>query len=250
MLLLIDAGNTKIKWAIWALDHKPGDWLEFQSVSHHDVGMLARHWTNKKITHCFISNVAGEAMLLTLTEQINAAGIHPSHINVLHSQAQYGGIQNHYRNPEQLGSDRFASLIAAHYLFPTTPLLVVTCGTATTVDAIDAEGNFNGGMILPGLGTMAQSLALNTARLPAVSPVNFKAVFADNTQDAIISGCINAQIGAVMRALEHLQHTDVLCIFSGGAAQYIAPYMSRPCQQIENLVLIGLAASYLTELAV
>jgi len=250
MLLLIDAGNTKIKLAIWALDHKPGDWLEFQSVSHSDVGMLARHWTNKKISHCIISNVAGEAMLLTLTEQITAAGIHPSQIHVLHSQAQYGGIQNHYRDPQQLGSDRFASLIAAHYLFPTTPLLVVTCGTATTIDAIDAEGNFNGGMILPGLGTMAQSLALNTARLPEVSPVNFKAVFADNTQDAIISGCINAQIGAVMRALEHLQQTEVLCIFSGGAAQYIAPYMLRPCQQIENLVLIGLAASCVTEPAV
>ena len=250
MLLLIDAGNTNIKWAIWALDRKPGDWLEFQSVSQHDVSMLAHQWTNKKITHCFISNVAGEAMLLSLTEQINAVGIHPSQIHVLHSQAQYGGIQNHYRNPQQLGSDRFASLIAAHYLFPTRPLLIVTCGTATTVDAIDAEGNFNGGMILPGLGTMAQSLALNTARLPEVSPVDFKAVFADNTQDAIISGCINAQIGAVMRALEHLQDTEVLCIFSGGAAQYIAPYMPRPCQQIENLVLIGLAASYLTELAV
>ena len=250
MLLLIDAGNTKIKWAIWALDHKPGDWLECQSVSQHDVGMLAHQWINKKITHCFISNVAGEAMLLTLTEQITAAGIHSSQMHVLHSQAQYGGIQNHYRNPQQLGSDRFASLIAAHYLFPTTPLLVVTCGTATTVDAIDAEGNFNGGMILPGLGTMAQSLALNTARLPEVSPVDFKAVFADNTKDAIISGCINAQIGAVMRALEHLQQTEVLCIFSGGSAQYIAPYMPRPCQQIENLVLIGLAASYLTELEV
>jgi hypothetical protein len=53
-----------------------------------------------------------------------------------------------------------------------------------------------------------------------------------------------------MRALEHLQQTEVLCIFSGGAAQYIAPYMPRPCQQIENLVLIGLAASYLAEPAV
>ena len=201
MLLLIDAGNTNIKWAIWALDHKPGDWLEFQSVSQHDVGMLAHQWTNKKITHCFISNVAGEAMLLSLTEQITTTGIHPSQIHILNSQSQYGGIQNHYRNPQQLGSDRFASLIAAHYLFPTTSLLVVTCGTATTVDAIDAEGNFNGGMILPGLGTMAQSLALNTARVPEVSPIDFKAVFADNTQDAIISGCINAQIGAVMRAL-------------------------------------------------
>lgn len=250
MLLLIDAGNTKIKWATWESAHKPGDWLEFQSASHTDSGALAECWKNKAITHCLISNVAGDAMLATLTGQIIAAGIHQTQIHVLHSQAQHAGVKNHYRDPQQLGSDRFASLIAAHYLFPTTSLVVVTCGTATTVDTIDAEGNFNGGMILPGLGTMAQSLAINTARLPEVSPVNFKAVFADNTQDAIISGCINAQIGAVMRALEHLQQTAVQCIFSGGAAQYVTPYMPRPCQQIDNLVLIGLAASYLAEPAI
>lgn len=247
MLLLIDAGNTKIKWATWDSGRKPGDWNDVQSVSHADVGMLANHWKNKVISECLISNVAGTEMLLKLTEQLTASNIHASQIQVLQAQAQREGIKNHYRNPQQLGSDRFASLIAAHNLFPHEPLLVVTCGTATTVDAIDAEGNFNGGMILPGLGTMAQSLAVNTAHLPEVSHVNFKAVFADNTQDAIISGCINAQIGAVMRALEHLHHPEARCIFSGGAAQYIAPHMPRACQQIENLVLIGLAVSHLAE---
>ncbi len=247
MLLLIDAGNTKIKWATWDSGCKPGDWNDVQSVSHADVGMLANHWENKVISECLISNVAGTEMLLKLTEQLTASNIHASQIQVLQAQAQRASIKNHYRNPQQLGSDRFASLIAAHNLFPHEALLVVTCGTATTVDAIDAEGNFNGGMILPGLGTMAQSLAVNTARLPEVSHVNFKAVFADNTQDAIISGCINAQIGAVMRALEHLHHPEARCIFSGGAAQYIAPHMPRACQQIENLVLIGLAVSHLAE---
>ncbi len=247
MLLLIDAGNTRIKWATWESGHKPGDWNDFQSISHADVGMLASHWKNKVISQCLISNVAGSEMLLKLTEQLTASNIQASQIHVLQAQAQRAGIKNHYRNPQQLGTDRFVSLIAAHYLFPEESLLVVTCGTATTVDAIDAEGNFNGGMILPGLGTMAQSLALNTARLPEVSHVNFKAVLADNTQDAIISGCINAQIGAVMRALEHLHQPETRCIFSGGAAQYIAPFMPRPCQQIENLVLIGLAVSHLSE---
>jgi len=247
MLLLIDAGNTRIKWATWDSGRKPGDWNDVQSVSHADVDMLASHWKNKNISQCLISNVAGTEILLKLTEQITASNIPASQIQVLQAQAQLAGIKNHYRNPQQLGTDRFASLIAAHYLFPDEQLVVVTCGTATTVDAIDAEGNFNGGMILPGLGTMAQSLAVNTARLPEVSHVNFKAVFADNTQDAIISGCINAQIGAVMRALEHLHHPEARCIFSGGAAQYIVPYMPRACQQIENLVLIGLAVSHLSE---
>src|SRR5438552_2277587 len=72
-------------------------------------------------------------------------------------------------NPAQLGCDRFASLIGAHALFPGQPLIVATCGTATTVDALSADGLFLGGMILPGLGLMASSLARNTAQLPLVA---------------------------------------------------------------------------------
>lgn len=249
MLLLIDAGNTRVKWATWKSDHKPGDWIDCQSVLHEQVSTLAAKWKSMAITHCVISNVAGDAMLLRLTEQLVAAGIHETNIQLFYSQSQHAGVRNCYREPHQLGTDRFASLIAAHYLFPQDFLLVVTCGTATTIDAIDQAGNFNGGMILPGLGTMAQSLALNTARLPEVSDVRFKTVFADNTQDAIISGCINAQIGAITQALEHLTNAAVRCVFSGGAAAFIAPHMPYACEQLDNLVLTGLAVSHLAEFA-
>ena len=128
-------------------------------------------------------------------------------------------------------------------MFPHQPLLVVTCGTATTIDALDARGNFIGGMILPGLATMARSLAVNTAGLPAVTEVKFSDLFADNTQEAIISGCMNAQVGAISRALENCHDPAVLCVISGGAAKYIAPHLPMPYEQIDNLVLVGLAAS-------
>ena len=126
--------------------------------------------------------------------------------------------------------------------------MVVTCGTATTIDALKADGSFIGGMILPGLGTMAQSLAVNTAQLPVAIPTampvnadNAEHLFADNTQDAIINGCISAQVGAITRALA--AHAPARCIISGGAAAYIAPHLPSPCEQVDNLVLIGLAAS-------
>jgi type III pantothenate kinase len=121
--------------------------------------------------------------------------------------------------------------------------LVVTCGTATTIDALEADGTFVGGMILPGLATMATSLAVNTALLPSVDKADRARVFADNTHDAIISGCLSAQAGAIMYAYE--QRTDPLarCVLSGGAAQYLGPYLPMPFDAVDNLVLLGLDAS-------
>jgi len=123
---------------------------------------------------------------------------------------------------------------------------VATCGTATTVDAVTPDGDFLGGMILPGLGVMATSLALNTAQLPQIQSISAVATpFADNTTDAIIAGCIAAQTGAIERAVAAHQHThgEVLCVLAGGAGQVLAPYLSTPCEKVDNLVLIGLHAA-------
>ena len=117
------------------------------------------------------------------------------------SVPQLAGVRNGYRNPAQLGCDRFAAAIGAHALEPGKALVVATCGTATTIDALSADGDFLGGMILPGLGLMASSLARNTAQLPQIAASGaVPAGFADNTDDAILSGCLSAQAGAIERA--------------------------------------------------
>ena len=98
-------------------------------------------------------------------------------------------------------------------------------------------------MILPGLKLMAESLAQNTAQLPDINQMNNEsAVFANNTGDAILSGCLNAQAGAIERAVmtQSRQFPGVLCLLSGGAARYIAPNLPIPFRIIDNLVLIGL----------
>jgi hypothetical protein len=124
-------------------------------------------------------------------------------------------------------------------------LLVITAGTATTIDALDAGGRFLGGMILPGLGTMAQSLALSTAQLPHVEARLSVSCFADNTLDAIVSGCVQAQLGAIMQA--RAQVPEASCVLSGGAAEYLLPYLPAPVQQVEQLVLRGLHVAALSE---
>jgi type III pantothenate kinase len=161
------------------------------------------------------------------------------------SQPACAGVTNGYRNPGQLGCDRFASLIGARHRYPGRALLIVTAGTATTVDALDATGRFVGGMILPGLRTMAQSLAVNTALLPAVEDARTERLFADNTQDAIVSGCIHAQVGAILQA--HAQWPAALCVLSGGGAPYIGPQLPFACERIDNLVVLGLHVAALTE---
>jgi type III pantothenate kinase len=196
------------------------------------------------VARVVLSNVAGEDMRRQLDQLLlRAFGARPIAIEWFHPAPLLAGVRNGYRNPLQLGADRFASAIGAHALYPDQALIVATCGTATTVDAITPDGVFLGGMILPGLGLMARSLAKNTAQLPQVgSRIDIVTPFADNTNDAIISGCVAAQTGAIRQALaEHAaRYRDVRCILSGGAGRLLAPHLGHPSTQIDNLVLIGL----------
>lgn len=242
-MLLIDAGNTRVKWAV--VEGAPGDWLASGTLLHAELGQLAARLQalSVPVKRALISNVAGAAVAAQLTQQLAACGILQPALQWFQAVAECAGVRNGYRQPQQLGCDRFASLIGARHLFPQESLLVVTCGTATTIDALEVDGTFIGGMILPGLCTMAQSLAMHAAQLPAVNAVTTDQLFADNTQDAIISGCISAQAGAILRALTQRTGPPARCILSGGAAAYIAPHLAAPSEQVDNLVLIGLATS-------
>ena len=254
-MLLIDAGNTRIKWAIAA----DGDaaveparmsaaWRHSGSVARADWMQLADIWRQAAAAglprRVLISNVAGPALRDQLQQSLGQLQPDPAcRIEWLASQAELGGVRNGYRQPSQLGCDRFASAIGAHALFPDRALIVATCGTATTNDAITPEGGFIGGMILPGLGLMATSLALNTAQLPQVSAIDAAATgFADNTEQAIIAGCIAAQTGAIERAVRRhrQQYADALCLLAGGAGAYLTAHLAEPHERLDNLVLIGL----------
>lgn len=246
MLLLVDAGNTRVKWAMVdsAARGAIGAWAASGMVEHAQVRELCETWRNRSIGRVLISNVAGQPMRDAIEQALlGALGMRPVPLEWFASVPALAGVRNHYRNPAQLGCDRFASSIGAHALYPGQALVVATCGTATTVDALTAEGDFLGGMILPGLGLMAGSLAKNTAQLPQVAEhLDVSEPFADHTDAAIVSGCIAAQTGAIERAVaaHARRHGNVQCILSGGAAALIAPHLSVPHTKIDNLVLMGL----------
>jgi type III pantothenate kinase len=253
VLLLIDAGNTRVKWALLGAASYAGGgfdpallgkWDASGVVERDALAQLVEAWRGRQVARVLLSNVAGEAVRAQLEQLLlRAFGARPIAIVWFRSAPALAGVRNGYRNPLQLGADRFASAIGAHALYPDEALIVATCGTATTVDAVTPDGVFLGGMILPGLGLMASSLAKSTAQLPQVGArVEIVTPFADNTDDAIISGCVAAQTGAIGQALaaHGERYGKVRCILSGGAGRMLAPHIPHPSVQIDNLVLMGL----------
>lgn len=236
MMLLVDAGNTRVKWALAAPGAAPGAWQAQGAGLHAGLDRIAAEWSAAgSIERVLVSNVAGPAV----RERLAAALPPGAEVEWFASSRERAGLRNGYREPQRLGCDRFAAAIGARALAPGQDLVVATCGTATTVDAVRADGLFVGGMILPGLMLMASSLARNTAQLPQVAHgATLPPLFGDNTDDAIVSGCLSAQAGAIERAVAGLKAQA--CIVSGGAAPYIVPALKLACLAVDNIVLVGL----------
>ena len=243
MLLLVDAGNTRVKWALAAPGAQPGEWIDGGAALHEGLDALGAQWRRAGVTRAIVSNVAGPELRARLADLLG-----PIEVEWFASSAARAGLVNGYREPQRLGCDRFAAAIGARALAPGQALVVATCGTATTVDAVTADGRFAGGMILPGLALMAGALARNTAQLPQATPgAAPPPLFADNTNDAIVSGCLSAQAGAIERAVTG--HDGAACILSGGAAPYIAPALKVAHRLVDNIVLVGLHAVALADAA-
>ena len=163
------------------------------------------------------------------------------------ASASEAGLSNGYDHPSRLGADRWVAMIGAwHHALrsgPPRPLVVVMVGTAVTVDAIDANGKFLGGLILPGHGIMLRALESGTAGLHV--PTGEVREFPTNTSDALTSGGTFAIAGAVNCMVQHLRDHcgfDPKCVMAGGAGWKMAPSMSVQFELVDNLVFDGLLA--------
>ncbi len=227
MKLLVDIGNTRIKWAR-VQDDK---WLESGVTNLENAAALSSKISAQSEIHeVWVSNVAGNAV----EQPIKDLGVKQTHI--ISPQKLQCGVSNGYSDIARLGSDRWASLIAAWNILG-SKCLVVTSGTATTIDALSERGEFIGGLILPGIELMQSSLAASTDQLEAVR--GRYEPFPLNTADAMLTGAIQACCGAVERQ-RMLLGNNVPIIISGGSADVLAPYLGAPVQKIDNLVLHGL----------
>jgi len=231
-VLAIDAGNSRTKWGV-----HDGDWLAQGAVENAHIADLAdvlQPWAGCE--RAAISNVAGVALAGQLQAILAKLGIAPVFVT---AQAAACGVNNGYADPRQLGSDRWAALVAAWNLHH-APCVVATAGTALTVDAL-ADGEFIGGLIVPGLAAMKQAIVASTAAV-AITDGRL-AEFPDNTGDAVHSGALRAMAGAVESVCDHLQARTgrmPLCLVGGGDASALLPALHRPAQMADNLVLQGL----------
>jgi len=233
-VLAIDAGNSRIKWG-FADD---SGWLRRAWINTADAASIGDVLKDLPAPACIVvSNVAGGGVRDAIVGAF-------AHLNVapiwVRGREQQCGVRSGYADPAQLGSDRWAGLIAAWHLHGSA-CVVVNAGTTMTVDALSNEGVFLGGVIVPGLELMRSSLTHGTAQLK-LAPGEF-CYFPDNTADAIMSGAINALVGAIDRMRAYMEETRQgapLVLLSGGAAALIQPRLNVRSELVDNLVLDGL----------
>jgi type III pantothenate kinase len=243
--LAVDVGNTRLKWALYD-SPRPGAALQAQGAEFlENIDKLADGaWSNLAAPERMLGcAVAADAVKRRVEEQMEELWDVPAHWVV--ASASEAGLTNGYDHPARLGSDRWVAMIGARQRLlaegPARPLVVVMVGTAVTVEAIDAQGRFLGGFILPGHGIMLRALESGTAGLHV--PTGEVREFPTNTSDALTSGGTYAIAGAIERMVQHLRRhsgAEPVCFMTGGAGWKMAPHLSVPCELVESLVFDGL----------
>ncbi len=233
-VLAIDAGNTRIKWGL----RVDGRWEAKGATPTGEAGTLGRDWPAMPPgTVAMASNVGGPAVARAIGDACARHGLAAAFIA---SRREQLGVTSGYRDAGQLGTDRWAALVAAHHGAAANQL-VVNAGTALTVDALRADGLFLGGVIVPGPALMRRSLDGGTAQLRltqgAFDP------FPKSTPDAITTGSVLAAAGAIARMREAMEAAGVAparTVVSGGAAHELVSHLPMPVTLDDNLVLEGL----------
>lgn len=238
MKLLVDLGNSRIKWAQSA----PGHWHS-GAVTHRGADLTAlldQAWKNIGAPRTVVvSSVAAGAAREVLVRWLKHHALPAAHF--IQAPPQQLGVTNRYHEPAQLGPDRWAALVAARAL-TTAPVSVIDGGTAVTVDALSADGEFLGGVIFPGLGLLRESLAQGAAGL-GDAPGDASSCQARRTADAIAAGTLFGLAGAVERLLdEHRAQlgAGMQVLLTGGDAMPLSKMLRGPVRVVPELVLQGL----------
>lgn len=236
MNLLIDSGNTRLKWAILQNGIlTTGHQLLNQQITRNK---LVEAWATLTQPQRLAIACVSSTPLLELVLAV-AVELWPSiEIISVKSEAYAFGVYNAYQQPDKLGVDRWLAMVAVRNYYP-LPACIVDCGTAITVDLIDADGKHQGGLISPGLTLMRKSLAEGTAGLQ-FTETDHVAGPATFTEAAIYSGTLSAAAGLIEYVLSQ-QSNVVNLVLTGGDAGVIATLLGRKPLVDTDLVLRGLA---------
>ncbi len=240
MKLLLDLGNSRCKFAIVENGR-------LEQNDTHNYGPFGKLYSVKSL--CDQYSDASEVIISSvlsaeMNSQIKDTLLNDSVKNIyfLDPTENSFGISLAYADASTLGVDRVAALIAVNEKYSGNNC-IVDCGTAVTIDALDAKGVHKGGVILPGIESMRKTLMENTKiEITNTEEAEFN-VFSKTTGSAIRAGCISAVVGGieyvVNRMVSDYDGFDQV-VLTGGDAEFIESYLSLPVKFDESLVLDGL----------
>ncbi|MFO1308002.1 MAG: type III pantothenate kinase [Burkholderiales bacterium] len=242
MILVVHIGSSRMKWGL----HGPRGWIAHGVTPNAEIGTLAlREWQNvPRPVRAIGVNASGEAARVRTEAQLTRWRVP---IEWIVPGREAAGVVNRYDEPSSLCPARWTSMVAARRralgseLFP-PPCVVVNAGTLITVDALDANGVFRGGLAMPGLRAMQKSLGESS---PAWrTPPGAWRDFPTNNADASSTGVLAAATGAIEQLRARVRRDDaaVRCYLTGGAAHGVAPHLAPPVEVVDNLVLEGALA--------
>ena len=228
MNLIIDIGNTKIKFALFR-----GQTLLVSGSG--DVSDFEQFIENKKIAKTLISSVAESEEIERVLKKNKLAYIHLSSKTAI-------PIQNSYATPQTLGDDRLANVIGASVLFPATNVLTIDCGTCIKFDAISVQKEYKGGAISPGLQMRFKALNHFTKGLPLIEPQKIDFFVGDSSKNSILSGVINGCVQEIEGVIAQYQsiYEKLTVILTGGDATFFDKELKSNIFVEQKLTLIGL----------
>lgn len=241
MNLLLDIGNTRIKWALAAgaggIVHS-GAAVHAGRDFHEVLAGLAAAWpTPERVVAC---SVAGPAVAEALAAEARWRWDRP--VQRVTAAAAGHGVSSAYADPATLGADRWVAMVAAHALWPGN-VLVADCGTAVTVDVVSADGRHRGGLIMPGLALMRRSLAAATSGVGQHAEGEVVDLAA-GTADAVHSGTVLMLEAALARAADSARRdygAPFTAVITGGDAAGLLARLPGEWHHEPHLVLKGLA---------
>jgi type III pantothenate kinase len=248
--LLIDIGNTRIKWALLR-GARPGRQNALQITDWRGFERALRKL--RRVDCVYVVCVAGARAELALRAILKRRGLPVP--KFVRSSAMLAGVTNAYIDTWRLGADRWVGAIGAwHMAGGRRAVCAVSVGTALTLDVVDASGRHRGGLIAPGPALMVRSLlqdtmgiaprAAGTAARTGKSGQQTIRPLADNTRDAIALGSITAAAALIDRTISAVRVAlgrRPLVLLTGGGASVLAPLLSTRHLHCEDLVLQGLA---------
>jgi type III pantothenate kinase len=256
MNLFVDIGNQRTKWATAT---QLNDWFRA------DPARVASELNAQAMEHhlaSFDSTLDQLFADLIKPDSVQVASVAGDHANALVqgycgrqwnlqaefavSGREFSGLVNGYDSPGELGVDRWLAMIGARAHIPKRALLVVDAGTAVTIDYIGKGGHYAGGVIFPGVSTMAKSLNVSTGQIRIQSTSQTGEVLQlqnTTTPGAVDNGVIHAVVSSIECAIDYftgVEDGDFETIISGGDADLVFNLSSRNMHILPQLVLTGL----------